>query len=39
MLKNQNQRTSGPSYFKSLKELNVFMQELAMKLLVLWWVI
>ncbi len=37
--KNQNQRTSGPSYLRSLKELTVFMQELAMKLAVLWWVI
>ncbi len=37
--KNLNQRTSDPSYLKSLKELTVFMQELAMKLAVLWWVI
>jgi hypothetical protein len=25
---NQNQRTAGPNYFKALKELAVFMEEL-----------
>jgi hypothetical protein len=35
LLKNQNERTTGPSYFKILKEPTVFMKELV----VLWQVI